>query len=277
MNRSSSRIDLISDDPRDYECVAMIAAEYRLDLKVYLSLSKYVVPTRDDCWVIARLTMSDGTGEDLMRRLRAKCVDVPVIFLRDAEPVEDVAKVQKFGFHNVLQTPLSFGELATLIRTIAPGIRATTNLVQSTLDANRLFRSLDSVERDILQESLDGRPNKCIALHLGISLRTLERRRHLLMKKLGITSTEELVALAIRSQYAPMVVPQDTAVATESTANGSTENMPNHLLPISTDEATTSAESTGHLRHDEGHGTQLTARMTASDEAEISHGAELYN
>lgn len=239
-----TRIDLISDEPRDYEQVMLVAAEYGLESRVFLSLSNYIIPTRRNCWIVARLTLRDGTGEDLMRQMRSKSVDVPVIFLRGDEPISQIERIQKFGYHIVLQTPVTGRELAILMSDHAPQIVAESSLVQSTLDANRILLNLGPFDRQILNAAIQGKQNKTAAALLGVSLRTLERRRNLLLKKLHITSHDEMVVIAIRSEYAKLIMPQDLAGLSQDHVDRSVATL---------------------HRRDGGHGARLISRGASSE------------
>jgi DNA-binding CsgD family transcriptional regulator len=48
-------------------------------------------------------------------------------------------------------------------------------------------------QRDVLHQLLDGKPNKTIAQHLGLSSRTVEAHRARIMSKLSVSSIAELV------------------------------------------------------------------------------------
>jgi DNA-binding NarL/FixJ family response regulator len=60
-------------------------------------------------------------------------------------------------------------------------------------------RPLTPREREILQLLAEGHRNKNIAQKLGISLKTVETHRTVLMRKLGLKSIVELVRYAVRN------------------------------------------------------------------------------
>ncbi len=49
---------------------------------------------------------------------------------------------------------------------------------------------------------VQGKPNKSIAKELGLSIRTIESRRHQVFAKMGVESVAELVRLAIEGELA---------------------------------------------------------------------------
>ena len=52
-------------------------------------------------------------------------------------------------------------------------------------DAVRRIATLSPREREVLDQLMAGRPNKLIAYHLGISVRTVEVHRARMMERLG--------------------------------------------------------------------------------------------
>ena len=58
------------------------------------------------------------------------------------------------------------------------------------------LRTLSDRERDVMNLVVDGDANKVIARKLGLSIKTIEKHRSSLMKKLHIRSVPELVRLA---------------------------------------------------------------------------------
>ena len=69
---------------------------------------------------------------------------------------------------------------------IASEIQASTALV----------KLLTRRQRDVLDQLLDGKPNKTIAHQLGLSTRTVEAHRAKIMSKLSVSSLAQLVRMA---------------------------------------------------------------------------------
>lgn len=62
----------------------------------------------------------------------------------------------------------------------------------------RRFRSLTERQYDTMLLVVRGLPSKAIAAEMGISERTVKSHRGEVMRKLGVSSIAELVALALR-------------------------------------------------------------------------------
>ena len=63
---------------------------------------------------------------------------------------------------------------------------------------------LTSREREVLQLLAEGLPNREIAEHLNISIKTVETHRSNMMNKLGVSSKTELVKYALRRGWASL-------------------------------------------------------------------------
>ena len=218
MDHLVPQIDLLSDEQLDWELLETVASELQVPLRIYQSLASYPVGTETRSWIVSKVKLPDGCGCgcDLMERLRHASRVVPVIFLRNAEPVTDLVQIMKWGSQMILQKPLSAPEMLSVVRNVIPEMEGRGELVEATLDAHRKLATLDTEEQMVLDAATLGLPNKTAAMRMGVALRTLERRRYLLMKKLGVSSPEELVVLAIRKQYASWLLPKDIPTPTNS-------------------------------------------------------------
>jgi two-component system response regulator FixJ len=71
---------------------------------------------------------------------------------------------------------------------------------QEIADAVRRVATLSPREREVLYGLMDGRPNKVIAHHLGISVRTVEVHRARMMERLGTRQLADALRLGIMSK-----------------------------------------------------------------------------
>lgn len=65
------------------------------------------------------------------------------------------------------------------------------------LDAIERLSSLTPGQRRVLDELVDGHPNKVVAYRLGLSPRTVENHRQAIMGKLGVRSVLALARLVV--------------------------------------------------------------------------------
>ena len=92
--------------------------------------------------------------------------------------------------HDNLQT---FGGGETAV----PGLRENSELYNGNLTARKQIEQLTARERDVLRFVAEGKLNKQAASELCISIKTVEKHREHLTKKLGIRGIAALTHFAI--------------------------------------------------------------------------------
>ena len=78
---------------------------------------------------------------------------------------------------------------------IEPELRERVRAAE--LDAAERLSRLTPMQRKVLDEAVDGHPNKIIAHRLGLSPRTVENHRRAIMERAGVKSVLALSRLII--------------------------------------------------------------------------------
>jgi two-component system response regulator FixJ len=69
-------------------------------------------------------------------------------------------------------------------------------------DAARRVATLSRREHQVLEALAAGQPNKIIAYHLGLSVRTVELHRARMMERLDVQQFAEAIRLAVLARFA---------------------------------------------------------------------------
>jgi FixJ family two-component response regulator len=141
--------------------------------------------------VITDLTMPGMDGISLLEHIRDISPLTSVLLVTGYGSVANAVKSMQLGAADFIEKPLD--ETVLL-----PKIRA---LLQNHEVGN--VEELSPAEQKILELVAAGKANKEIAYLLNRSVRTVENHRHRLMKKLGVSSTAELVKIALLRQQRP--------------------------------------------------------------------------
>jgi two-component system response regulator DctR len=94
-------------------------------------------------------------------------------------------------------SPLCSGGLAQFVENRNRAVEL--NSIQKRLD------SLSPPEMSVLELMVAGRPNKVISTELEISLRTVDRRRSIVLEKMQVDSAPELARLLTLAETAPAI------------------------------------------------------------------------
>jgi DNA-binding NarL/FixJ family response regulator len=164
--------------------------------------------------VVMDLTMPIMNGIDATREITKKDPDIRVLALSMESNRFFVVEVLKAGATGYVLKDTAFAELMDAINTVARGEtylprKVATLLVREFLqcipeDMTIAYQNLTPREREILQQVADGKSIKEIAFELGISYKTVENQRQIIMQKLNLFSIAELTKYAVRHGLSPL-------------------------------------------------------------------------
>ena len=160
--------------------------------------------------VIMDIAMPGLNGLEATRRIAGTPSGPRVVVLSMYGDVEHVVHAVQAGAAAYVLKKDADSELVTAIRagrTESPYLSPSIDrrLVEEQLRKSRAsaaraeqYNPLTAREREVLQLVAEGRPNKQIAIMLGIAVRTVEVHRSNIMRKLGVSDQAALVRYAVR-------------------------------------------------------------------------------
>lgn len=188
---------LLSQDPG-----LEIAGEARDGLEAVRVISE-IVPDL----ALMDLSMPKMNGIDAIREVKRACPDTKVLVLTVHKTEEYVVASLKAGANGYLLKESTHQELLQAVSHVldgkpylSPGISDTiiTGFLAGKQDEMQTpFNSLTQREKEILKLVAEGYKNKEIAEFLYISIKTVEKHRDNIMKKLDLHSTWALTTFAI--------------------------------------------------------------------------------
>ncbi|MCZ7562883.1 MAG: response regulator transcription factor [Burkholderiales bacterium] len=140
------------------------------------------------------------SGLELQEYLKAREVDIPIVFVTGHGDVPTAVSAIKGGAVDFIQKPFSYREVLSIIeRAFARDAQARAKRALQSELGERLA-ALTEREREVMTRVVEGKPNKVIADELDISVKTVEAHRARMMEKMGVGSVAALVqALMQRS------------------------------------------------------------------------------
>jgi len=159
--------------------------------------------------VLMDIAMPDMNGIEATRRIKNIAPDTAVLALTMHEDDEYFFEMLNAGASGYVPKRAAPDELVTAIRTVSRGEvflypSLATRLVQGYLrraeadDGPMIYDELTPREREVLILIADGLTNPEIAEQLVISVKTVDRHRENIMRKLNLHSRIDLVKYAIR-------------------------------------------------------------------------------
>lgn len=147
--------------------------------------------------IVTDVRMPGMSGLELQDDLRHQKIDLPIIFISSFAEVPSVVRAMRGGALDFFQKPFSTQRLLDRIQDGMRIDRARAAIQARSREMGERMALLTPREREVLEGVFEGKLTKTIAHELGISQRTAETYRHLIMQKLQAGSIAELVRLTM--------------------------------------------------------------------------------
>jgi FixJ family two-component response regulator len=160
-------------------------------------------PGEPGCLVLD-LAMPGANGHEVQDRLSEDGSCMPVIFLSGQGDISASVRAMKGGAVDFLTKPVRAEVLlAAIDQAIAREAELRLERAASEAVEDRLTK-LTAREREVLDAVVSGRLNKQIADDLGIVEKTVKVHRARVMRKMGVRTLAELVALVVSHEHREM-------------------------------------------------------------------------
>jgi two-component system, NarL family, response regulator NreC len=154
--------------------------------------------------VIMDIHMPDLNGIEATRQIRGANSNGPKVIALSAHSDERYAReMLRAGASGYVLKHAAFEELAAALKAVvanqtylSPSVSQVA--VNDDVKSGTAFSTLTAREREVLQLLAEGKATKQVAMHLKVSVKTVETHRKNLMDKLGMDSVAELTKYAIR-------------------------------------------------------------------------------
>ena len=154
--------------------------------------------------VVTDLKLSGMSGFDLQRKLVASNSTLPLIVVSGHANVSTTVEIMKNGAITLIQKPYAANKFLDAVR---QGLDQFVENRERTTEINSIQERLASLlegEMDVLELMIAGQPNKVISTELEISMRTVDRRRSIVLEKMQVASAPELARLVTLVEAGPI-------------------------------------------------------------------------
>ena len=191
-------ISIVDDDTAVLDAVSMLLTAHSHVVACFSSAEKFLDAEIKPGCVVSDVRMPNVTGMDLLRRMRARGDERPVILLTGHGDIEMAVQAMKLGAHEFLEKPFDDHRLLECIGDalcVSASASADGEIVR--LIEGR-YSLLTDRQRDTMKLLVRGMANKQIAIELGISPRTVEIHRTWVMNKMAAKTLADLVRMGLQ-------------------------------------------------------------------------------
>ncbi len=193
-------VSIVDDDQQVRESMAALIQSMNIDVECYASGREFLdhcTPSRPGC-VVLDLRMPQLNGLEVIEQLAARKIDLPVIMHSGHGDIPAAVAAIQAGAVDFLEKPYRG---AALIESIHRALDRDAKQREERAERRVLlerYESLTHDEKQVLELTVAGKPDKAIASALDLSLRTIQLRRASVLRKMKAGSRAELIGLAHR-------------------------------------------------------------------------------
>lgn len=137
------------------------------------------------------------TGLEVVRRMRQSPPCTPVIVMTDNCNVQTAVGAMKDGAADVVDRDADIKALVKRIRAAIAAAAESRDRSAQAIEVDGCIRKLTPRERQVMDLIIDGRLNRQIAEHLGVTEKTVEVHRSRVMSKTQANSVADLVRMVL--------------------------------------------------------------------------------
>lgn len=191
-------LHVIDDDAGLRDALAFLLEVNGVNARFYESGDAFLaaLPVEEGC-LLTDVRMPGLTGLELVRELKDRGVDLPVIVMTGHGDVPLAVEAMKAGVVDFIEKPFSDDVLLAAIKAAFERLKNDVEPDAARLAAEGRLAQLSPRERDVLAGVVEGKLNKVIAYELEISPRTVEIYRANLMSKTGARNVADLMRIAL--------------------------------------------------------------------------------
>ena len=153
------------------------------------------LPAVSPCVIVADMRMPGCSGIEMCRRLRARGVELPIIFISGESSLQEGIDAMKFGAIEFLVKPFGLDELLTAIDKGLQLDQERLRRIQACAASGGRLKLLTPREREVVGLLRKGYSNSEIMSTLGISLPTAKQYKSEVLRKLDVRSLSQLIQL----------------------------------------------------------------------------------
>jgi two-component system response regulator FixJ len=200
MNQSRL-VYVVDDDSAVLHSLEALLSQHNYEVRCYASAVEFLQSASLEAaaCLITDVKMPVISGAELLQRLNSAGSPISAIVVTGVADVPTAVALMEKGAVTLLEKPY---DQAVLLKAVERGLEASKKVwekQEAERSIGQRLQTLSEEEQKVLQFMLSGEPNKTISSKLDLSMRTVDRRRQTILKKMQVQSLPELAMLVGRA------------------------------------------------------------------------------
>jgi FixJ family two-component response regulator/two-component sensor histidine kinase len=197
MEGCDSTLFIVEDDPRSRRALGALASSLQIKYEVFASAEEFLERYESSLWGCALIDYRLGgmDGLRLQEELQAMNSMLSVVLISAHADVSMAVRAMKNGALTLIEKPYQHNELSDAVHKAMTRSEQVRRLREGLAEQRQRLESLTAQERQMVDLVLAGVPQKRATRLLKISLRTVNRLRAAVYRKMGVGSCVELARI----------------------------------------------------------------------------------
>jgi two-component system response regulator FixJ len=186
---------VVDDNPGVRTSLRTLMESAGIAVETYATAAEFLATfdaERPGC-LLLDVRLRGASGLDLQDELRRRKAPLPIIVVTGYANVPTTLRALKSGAFDFLQKPVSPKLLLERVHAAIEKDRLARESAAAEAAVMRRLARLTPRERQVLKLLVEGKTSKEIAGALDVSVRTVEGHRHMVLSKMSVSTTAELV------------------------------------------------------------------------------------
>lgn len=194
---SGLTVFLVDDDEDVLRSLGELLTAAGMKVECHQSAESFLSVVRHDSagCIVSDFKMDGMSGLDLQRELSAAGIFLPLIIVSGHASVPLTVELMENGAITLLQKPFESGALLNAVHRALDRFIEERNRRTEVATIRYRLDTLTPDELQVMELMIAGSPNKTISTECDISMRTVDRRRSIVLEKMGVKSAPELARL----------------------------------------------------------------------------------
>jgi two-component system, LuxR family, response regulator FixJ len=197
----SNLVYVVDDDPAVLDSVEALLSQHAYTVQCFSNGRKFLdeADISSPACLISDVQMPIVNGVELLQRLNMMGSPISMIVVTGVADVPTAVSLMESGAVTLLEKPYDQSVLLNAVNRALSASHAQWQKRQADKSVHERLQSLSEEEHSVLKLMLAGEPNKNISSRLQLSMRTVDRRRQMILKKMQVESLPELALLMGRA------------------------------------------------------------------------------
>jgi len=192
---TAGTVYVVDDDSSTRQLLAWLMERNGIAVAVFPEARSFLERVRPEAagCIVTDLNMPGMSGLDLQEALKAKGVEMPVIFLSGGADVPKAVRAVREGAVDFIEKPFDYKHVVAVVQDCLRRDAESRSERERRRESIERMALLTQREREVLHLVVGGKTNREIGEALAISVKTVEAHRASIMDKLAADSVAELV------------------------------------------------------------------------------------